>query len=134
MSCSSTAASCPSRVATRGSSRTVSSAPPSTAGAASEPSNGGGTFPGFVVVRAALTLFSPHRHDIPGAIHMSEYGDLSHGHEDYDLNHGHQETGNDHDHLNQYDAYGNQHAAELDEHFANGHHVEADNPYSHYEE
>jgi hypothetical protein len=65
---------------------------------------------------------------------MSEYGDLHEGHQNYDLDHAHQDHGNEHDHLNQYDAYGNQHAAELDEHYAHGHHVESDNPYQHYEE
>ena len=67
---------------------------------------------------------------------MSEFdgGDLHETHENYDLDHNHQDQGNENDHFNQYDAYGNQHAAELDEHFAQGHHVEADNPYSHYEE
>ena len=65
---------------------------------------------------------------------MSEYGDLSHGHEDYDLDHGHQDYGNENDHLQDFNAYGNTHAAELDEHFAQGHHVESDTPYNHYEE
>jgi hypothetical protein len=65
---------------------------------------------------------------------MSEYGDLSQGHENYDLDHGHQDAGNENDHYQDFNAYGNNHATELDEHFAQGHHVEADNPYSHYEE
>jgi hypothetical protein len=65
---------------------------------------------------------------------MSEYLDLSQGHENYDLDHTQADQGNEHDHFQDFSAYGNQHAAELDEHFAQGHHVEADTPYSHYEE
>jgi hypothetical protein len=65
---------------------------------------------------------------------MSEYGDVAQGHEDYNLDQGHQDAGNENDHFQDFNAYGNNHAAELDEHFAQGHHVEADSPYSHYEE
>jgi hypothetical protein len=65
---------------------------------------------------------------------MSEYGDLSQSHEASDLDHLHQDAGNDNDHFQDFNAFGNNHASELDEHFAQGHHVEADSPYSHYEE
>lgn len=65
---------------------------------------------------------------------MSEYGDLSQGHENYDLDHAQQDEGATNDHFQDFNAYGNEHAANVDEHFAQGHHVEADNPYSHYEE
>jgi hypothetical protein len=65
---------------------------------------------------------------------MSEYGDLAQGHEDYDLNHDHEDYGNEHNQLHDFNAYGNNHAAELDEHFAHGHHVESATPNSYYEE
>ena len=65
---------------------------------------------------------------------MSEFGDLHEAHQDLDLDQGHQDFGNEHDHLTNFDQFGNQHNAELDEHFAQGHHVEADTPASHFEE
>src|SRR5438105_5468697 len=64
---------------------------------------------------------------------MSEF-DVNAGHEDFNLDHGHQEFGNENDHLQNFDAFGNQHASELDEHFAQGHHVESDSPVQHFEE
>ena len=66
---------------------------------------------------------------------MSEYlGDLHQAHVDTDLDQAHQDFGNENDHFANYDAFGNTHNAELDEHFANGHHIEADTPTSHYAE
>src|SRR5690349_23932693 len=61
---------------------------------------------------------------------MSDFdaGHLDTAHEDYDLDHGHQEYGNDHDAYNNYQAYGDSHAAEADEHYNNGNHVEYDRP------
>jgi hypothetical protein len=64
---------------------------------------------------------------------MSEF-DANAGHEDFNLDHGHEDFGDQHDHLQNFDAFGNQHASELDEHFAQGHHVESDTPASHFEE
>src|SRR2546423_12724929 len=64
---------------------------------------------------------------------MSEF-DVNAGQEHFDLDHGHQDFGDQHDHLQNFDAFGNQHASELDEHFAQGHHVESDTPASHFEE
>src|ERR1700733_7630613 len=65
---------------------------------------------------------------------MSEFGDISQGHEDANLDTLHHDAGNENDHFQDFNAFGNNHASELDEHFAQGHHVEADSPYSHYEE
>ena len=64
---------------------------------------------------------------------MSEF-DVNADHQDFNLDHGHEDFGDQHDHLQNFDAFGNQHASELDEHFAQGHHVEADTPESHFEE
>jgi hypothetical protein len=65
---------------------------------------------------------------------MSEFGDLDTGHENYDVDHGHEASGNEHDHLNDFNAYGNDHSSDLDAHFAQGHEVESDTPYSHFQE
>jgi hypothetical protein len=69
---------------------------------------------------------------------MSDWdnGDTSYdaGHENADLDHTQAAYGTEHDAGQQYDAYGQEHNAEADEHYAHGHHVEADTPTSHYSE
>ena len=69
---------------------------------------------------------------------MSDYGDFGHvetGHENYDLDHGHQEYGNEHDASQAYDAYGQAHNYENDQHYNHGHAVEYDSPTGeHYAE
>jgi hypothetical protein len=63
------------------------------------------------------------------------HGQVETGHQDYDLDHGHQAYANEHDASQNYDAYAQAHNYENDQHYANGHHVEYDNPHGeHYEE
>jgi hypothetical protein len=56
------------------------------------------------------------------------------GHESADLDHTTTIHSNEHDAGQQYQAYGTEHNAETDQHYANGHHVEYDTPQSHYSE
>ena len=72
--------------------------------------------------------------DIGGHDDANYGGDVNADHQDYNLDQGHQAYGNEADHLSDQQVYGNEHASELDEHFAQGHHVEADTPESHFEE
>jgi len=69
---------------------------------------------------------------------MSDYGDFGHvetGHENYDLDHGQQAYGSEHDAAQAYDAYGQAHNYENDQHYNHGHAVEYDSPSgAHYEE
>jgi hypothetical protein len=69
---------------------------------------------------------------------MSDYGDFGHvetGHENYDLDHGQQAYGNEHDASQNYDAYGQAHNYENDQHYNHGHAVEYDSPTGeHYAE
>jgi hypothetical protein len=69
---------------------------------------------------------------------MSDYGDFGHvetGHEDYDLDHGQQAYGSEHDAAQAYDAYGQEHNYENDQHYNHGHAVEYDSPNgAHYAE
>jgi hypothetical protein len=66
---------------------------------------------------------------------MSDYTDFGQGHESHDLDHGQQAFGTEHDAAQNYDAFGQAHTYENDQHFANGHHVEYDSPAgAHYEE
>jgi len=69
---------------------------------------------------------------------MSDYGDFGHvetGHEDYDLDHGQQAYGSEHDAAQAYDAYGQEHHYENDQHYNHGHAVEYDSPDgAHYAE
>jgi hypothetical protein len=69
---------------------------------------------------------------------MSDYGDFGHvetGHEAADLDHLHQEQGYEQDHNANYDAYGQEHNYENDQHYNHGHAVEYDNPSGeHYAE
>ena len=65
---------------------------------------------------------------------MSEFDALHHDSQDLDLDHGHSEFGNNDDHFSNHDAFGNEHHQALDEHFAQGHNLEADTPTSHFAE
>jgi hypothetical protein len=66
--------------------------------------------------------------------HDGGFGDVHAQHEDLNLDQDHQAFDNNADHLHNFDANADNHASELDEHFANAHHVEADDPRSHFEQ
>src|SRR5262245_5951843 len=54
---------------------------------------------------------------------MSDYGDFGHvetGHENYELEHGQQAYGNEHDASQAYNAYGEAHNYENDQHYTHG--------------
>jgi hypothetical protein len=66
---------------------------------------------------------------------MSDYVDYDQGHQDADLDQGHQEAGYEQDHAVDYDAYGQAHNYENDQHYNHGHAVEYDSPAgAHYAE
>jgi hypothetical protein len=57
------------------------------------------------------------------------------GHENFELDHGQQAFGNDQDHFLNANQFGQADSHEVDQHFAQGHGVEYDNPGgAHYEE
>jgi hypothetical protein len=58
----------------------------------------------------------------------SEHDSLAHAEQDHDLNQQHNEFANDSDSLHTADQYGHAAGFENDQNFANGHHVEYDNP------
>jgi hypothetical protein len=60
--------------------------------------------------------------------------DINAGHEAFDLDHGQEQFADSHDSLHDFNAFDNQHNFDLDEHFAQGHHIEADTPDSHFSE
>jgi hypothetical protein len=74
--------------------------------------------------------------DFDGGYDGHDAGDTSYdsAHQDAALDHDQAQYGSEHDANADHDAYGQEHNAETDEHFANGHHVEADTPQSHYSE